>query len=299
VLVFAVSDKGGTGRSVTSCNIAYHLAQNDDVAYLDFDFGSPTAGAIFEMKKVEKGIDQDGLHSYLEGKVTSPREVDVWTTSSRTALRTSAAYASRLTLFPGTRGGAEFPTSTAHVDRCIALFMRLDREHRVSVIDLSAGRSAALEMALHATAQLRNITARWLVFHRWTRQHIVAANSLLHDRRGLLDIGVKAGHNKTALDDAVRVIRTAVPQLEFGDKQQSAQNTWLRSCDDELDKQAKELKLGPTRTLGKTPVEPVLQWREQIILDADVTKKIANPATIESFRDLASKVINDAEWDQV
>ena len=48
MLVFATSDKGGTGRSVTSCNIAYRLSlQGNDVVYLDFDFGSPTAGAIF------------------------------------------------------------------------------------------------------------------------------------------------------------------------------------------------------------------------------------------------------------
>jgi len=36
VLVFATSDKGGTGRSVTSSNVMYRRAlQGSDVAYLE------------------------------------------------------------------------------------------------------------------------------------------------------------------------------------------------------------------------------------------------------------------------
>ena len=47
MLIFSASDKGGTGRSVTSANLAYHRAMaGDDVCYLDFDFGSPTAAAV-------------------------------------------------------------------------------------------------------------------------------------------------------------------------------------------------------------------------------------------------------------
>lgn len=55
MLVFSTSDKGGTGRSVTSCNIAYRLCMSGrNVAYVDFDFGSPTAGALFEIGTVER-----------------------------------------------------------------------------------------------------------------------------------------------------------------------------------------------------------------------------------------------------
>ncbi len=56
VFVFATSDKGGTGRSVTSANVMYRRAlQASDVAYLDFDFGSPTAGAIFRSSRRSGG----------------------------------------------------------------------------------------------------------------------------------------------------------------------------------------------------------------------------------------------------
>jgi septum formation inhibitor-activating ATPase MinD len=40
MIVFATSDKGGTGRSVTSSNIVYRRAlQGNDTCYVDFDFG--------------------------------------------------------------------------------------------------------------------------------------------------------------------------------------------------------------------------------------------------------------------
>jgi hypothetical protein len=300
MLVFAVSDKGGTGRSVTSCNIAYHLAERNNVAFLDFDFGSPTAGMIFEIAKVERGIDHGGLHSYVEGKVSESRHVDVWQNSSRPDLRLSNVNSGRLVLFPGDKGGAEFPSSHKCVTRCVELFSKLNGEFDVCIVDLSAGRSHAVQMALKATTEpaLRSITARWLVFHRWTRQHIVAAHSLVFDARGLLEVGTGAGHDKDALLDSIRFVRTAVPDLNSPlTTDSAAQATWLRACDDELKKLALRNNLGRSRTLGNTPMEPVLQWREQVISDADVSAKIANVGTVTAFRELARKLLDEAVWE--
>ncbi|CAM5676884.1 DNA-binding protein OS=Streptomyces fumanus OX=67302 GN=GCM10018772_03070 PE=4 SV=1 [Streptomyces fumanus] len=62
MLVFAASDKGGTGRSVTSANLAYQRALNGDhVAYVDFDFGSPTAAAVFDVPDAVRGTRERGL----------------------------------------------------------------------------------------------------------------------------------------------------------------------------------------------------------------------------------------------
>jgi hypothetical protein len=302
MLVFAASDKGGTGRSVTSCNIAYHLAQRKNVAYLDFDFGSPTAGAIFEVAKVERGVDRGGLHSYVEGGAADPRQVDVWQSSGRVHLRTANVRAYRLVLFPGDRGGAEFPSDPERVERCIELFGKLDVEFDICVVDLSSGRSSAMEMVLKATAAppLRSIAARWLVFHRWTQQHIVAAHSLVFDGRGLLDVGKAAGHDPDELLESIRFVRTAVPNLNSRLATDSpAQATWLRACDAELKKLANRNKLGQSRTLGSTPMEPVLQWREQVISDADVSANIANQSTVTAFRDLANKLTDSTWWEKL
>ncbi|MFC7614878.1 P-loop NTPase [Actinokineospora soli] len=111
MLIFAASDKGGTGRSVTSCNIAYHLSmQRNDVAYLDFDFGSPTTGAIFEISKVERGTEQNGLHSYVEGKTNTPHQVDVLANSDRAGLRAPPSRAGS-SCCPATRAARSSPTS--------------------------------------------------------------------------------------------------------------------------------------------------------------------------------------------
>jgi hypothetical protein len=300
VLVFAASDKGGTGRSVTSCNIAYHLAQGEDVAYLDFDFGSPTSGAIFEIAKAERGVERHGLHSYFTHGATDPRQLDVWHSTSRTDLRGANVRPGRLSLFAGEQGGAEFGMSDTVVQRCAELLTTLDREFAVCIVDLSAGRSTALAMALAATATstLRSATTRWLVFHRWSRQHIVAANGLVHGERGILDIGAKLGHHPEALRDDIRFVRVAVPNLKENNPGQTpAQAAWLLQCDEELRRLAVAKKLGQSRVLGSTPVEPVLQYRERLISDADVSTKIANPETVRGFHELAARLTDDDVWE--
>lgn len=301
MLVFAVSDKGGTGRSVTGCNLAYHLAQQYDVTYLDFDFGSPTAGAIFEIPKLDRGIAGDeGLHSYIEGRATDPHQVDVWRMSDRRDLRSQQAKAGRLVLYPGDQGGAEFSSQPDRVTRCAELFSKLDREFEVCFVDLSAGRSHAVQMALKATAlpALRSITSRWLVFHRWTRQHIVAAAGLVFGDRGLLAVGTDAGHARDPLLNSIRFVRTAVPDLDVDPTSTTtAQASWLSTCNGELKKLAERHKVGNSALLGETPMEPVLQWREQVISDVDVSKEIAHPRTVTAFRELAGRLMNPVVWE--
>src|SRR5207247_7135842 len=108
-LVFATSDKGGTGRSVTSSNMLYRRAlHGSDVCYLDFDFGSPTAGAIFSVSGASRGVPTNGLHSYLQGRATEPVRVDVWTESDRESVRSRPLDAGQLVLLPGDVGGGQF-----------------------------------------------------------------------------------------------------------------------------------------------------------------------------------------------
>ncbi|MGH3697072.1 MAG: SCO2523 family variant P-loop protein [Pseudonocardiaceae bacterium] len=301
MLVFAASDKGGTGRTVTGCNIAYRLSlQGKDVSYLDFDFGSPTAGAIFEIGKYERGIDHGGLHSYVEGTVGDTHSVDVRANSDRRGLRTLQPKAGRLVFYPGNRGGAEFPCTSEMVERCVELFRRLEQEFEISVIDLSAGRSYAVQIALQATAKsvLQSVTARWLVFHRWTRQHIMAANGLVFSDYGVLELGKEVGHDPETLRNSIRFVRTAVPDLKSPlTADHAAQSKWLRTCHEDLKQLALRRKLGYSATLGETPMEPVLQWREQVILDADVSSNIANKGTVEAFEKLALKLTDEAAWE--
>ncbi len=304
MLVFAASDKGGTGRSVTSCNVIYRRAlQGSDVCYLDFDFGSPTAGAIFHITHAAHGT-HGGLHSYLQGKSPEPRRLDVWAESERASLRNRPPGAGRLVLFPGDLGGGEFASNPDIVQRCASLFLRLNEEFELCLIDLSAGRSYAVDIVLAATAQpeLRQVSCRWLVFHRWTRQHIIAASNLVHDERGLVETGAKRGHDRQTLADSIRFVRTAVVDPHSSDLTglRPSQVAWLHACNQKLQELAGQMKVGRTNLLGSIPLDPVLQWREQLITDSDVwIRKIANEQTVAAFEELAKRLVDDAAWESL
>ncbi|WP_433683133.1 SCO2523 family variant P-loop protein [Nocardia sp. CA-119907] len=304
MLVFSTSDKGGTGRSVTSCNIAYRLCLSGrDVAYVDFDFGSPTAGALFEISAMERGTAVGGTHSYLLGECDTAASVDVGTATDRTELKRVGPRSGRLVLFPGDEGGAEFlACDDAIVTRCVELLATLDQEFPVVVVDLSAGRSIALDIVLQATAlpQLRRHTARWLIFHRWTRQHILAASGLVYGQHGLLQTGASYGHDSDELLGSLRYVRTAVPDTNSHlSTQRAAQAAWLQEHDAALRRLATANRLGTTAVLGESPIEPVLQYREQLILDSDVNTHIANIETAQAYIELARRLIDIATWERL
>ncbi|MCM6774227.1 SCO2523 family variant P-loop protein [Nocardia sp. CDC159] len=308
MLVFATSDKGGTGRSVTSCNIAYRLCLGGrNVAYVDFDFGSPTAGALFEISAVERGVPKDrkpgGVHRYLLGRSGTAARVDVGSATDRIELRRIGSRAGRLVLLPGDEGGAEFLSlDNAVVQRCTELLVALEQEFKVVVVDLSAGRSAALEIALRATAmpQLRRRTVRWLIFHRWTRQHILAAAGLVRGPHGLLDTGSACGHNREELLGSIRYVRTARAAADsYRTAERPAQAAWLQEQNAALTRLASANHLGATAVLGETPIEPVLQWREQVVLDTDVNAKIANEETAAAYAELARRLVDNATWERL
>jgi hypothetical protein len=303
MLIFATSDKGGTGRSVTSSNVAYrHALQGDDVAYLDFDFGSPTSGAIFDLPGAEAGVGADGLHSHLVDGTPRVRRIDVWAESQRDALRGRPAGAGKLILLPGDRGRGEFPASADVVDRCTELLLTLDGEFGMVLVDLSAGRSYATEMVLEATArpELSGVPFRWLVFHRWTRQHIVAAAGLVNGVWGIIQSGVEHGHDRDALIDVIRFVRTAVPDPASPDQAglRPEQLAWLDVCNRRLQDLAGNVGVGRARSLGEIPLDPVLQWQEQVLSNDDVwLHRTANLRTVAAFEDLAKKIVDPMAWE--
>jgi hypothetical protein len=303
MLVFATSDKGGTGRSVTSSNIVYRLAlQGRDVCYLDFDFGSPTAGMMFGIEAAFHGKRGRGLHSFLQGRVPEPYSVDVWAESDGELLRHQPPGAGRIVLYPGDSASGEFASTPDMVRRCADLFLNLEEQFDVSLVDLSAGRSYAVQTVLGATATERtcSIVSRWLVFHRWTRQHIIAAADLVFGERGILDVGADLGHNPDVLGRSVRFVRTAVVDPASAELAglRAAQVAWLDSCNTELQRLASKQGIGRTNVLGDVPLDPVLQLREQLISDDEVTlTQIANQQTLEAFETLAGRVTDAAAWE--
>ncbi|CAL9568775.1 SCO2523 family variant P-loop protein [Streptomyces sp. Tu 3180] len=302
MLVFAASDKGGTGRSVTSANLAYQRAlSGDHVAYVDFDFGSPTAAAVFDVPDAMRGTEERGLHSYLEGDVTEPARIDVWRQTEHPLLRARPNQAGRLVLLPGDAGGGEFATDEDALERCVDLLLRLNGEFDLIVVDLSAGRSYAVDMVLAATAhpRMRYVPFRWLVFHRWTRQHVIAASGLVHKENGIIRSGIDRGHDEQTLRDNIRLVRAAVPDPEspLWAQGSPAQAAWMQSCDESLRRLAAEHRIGDSVVLGVVPLEPILQWREQLITEEDVlATQIANKETLEALEEIARRLTDESHW---
>ncbi|NEC47352.1 MinD/ParA family protein [Actinospica acidiphila] len=301
MLVFAASDKGGAGRSVISANLAYQRALlGDHVAYVDFDFGSPTA-AVFDVPSALLGTEEQGVHSYLEGEVIDPAGIDIWRQTEHPFLRARRNQAGRLVLYPGDAGGGEFAISEEALERCIDLLLRLNSEFDLVTVDLSAGRSYAVDLVLAATAHPRmlHVVHRWLVFHRWTRQHVIAAAGLVHRENGILRSGVDRGHDGEVLQGSVRFVRVAVPDLESAmwAHASPAQLAWMRSCNDALRRLASDQHAGDSVVLGTVPLEPVLLWREQLITGEDVlVTETANKETLEALEEIARRLTDDLYW---
>lgn len=304
MIVIATSDKGGTGRSVTGSNVIYRRAlQGSDVCYVDFDFGSPTAGAIFGISALTRGTRTgNGTHSYLLGRTPAEELWNVWQHSDRPDLRQRPPGTGRLVLVPGDASGGEFFSDDAVVGRCIDLFLRLHSEFEVVLVDLSAGRSYAADIVIAATSStaLVKVTTRWLVFHRWTRQHILAAHGLVYGERGLLEIGEAYGRNRDQFIDDIRFVRTAIVDANAPDLSglRQEQLAWLREANRGLQQLAAERKVGRSTMLGAVPLDPVLQWREQLITDSDVwASHVANAATTEAFDSIAKKITDNSSWE--
>jgi len=71
----------------------------------------------------------------------------------------------------------------------------------------------------------------------------------------------------------------------------------MHTCNEELKKLAQRNMIGNSVTLGSTPMEPVLQWREQVVSDTDLADNIANVATVEAFSELAYKLTDEKMWE--
>lgn len=301
MLVFSVSDKGGTGRSVTSTNVAYQAALlGHDACYLDFDFGSPTVGAIFDVEEQAGDVVGDGLHDYLNDRAAEPRRLDVWSLSSHDSVRKPPG-GGRLDLFPGSKGGASFMVDQNTATRCLNLLTRLNEQYDLCVVDLSAGRSFALQLALQTLASpvMAPIETRWLVFHRWTRQHVYAAKSLVYGTNGLIETAQLYDIPQERMLAMLRYVRTAVIDPHGPDTAilRPSQQAWLWECDQELERLASRSKLGQSLRIGSIPLEPVLQWREQLITDRDVLMTmVANPGTIKALKELTTVLLDDKPW---
>lgn len=75
------------------------------------------------------------------------------------------------------------------------------------------------------------------------------------------------------------------------------QGIWLRERDERLARLAGDHRVGRGFLLGSVPLDPLLQWQEQLITDGDVMDGAANPETRNAFDALAVRIMDDSLWE--
>ncbi|CAM5676953.1 DNA-binding protein OS=Streptomyces fumanus OX=67302 GN=GCM10018772_03070 PE=4 SV=1 [Streptomyces fumanus] len=71
----------------------------------------------------------------------------------------------------------------------------------------------------------------------------------------------------------------------------------MQSTDEALRRLAAEYAIGDSVVLGVVPLEPILQWREQMITEEDVlATQIANKETLKALEEIARKLTDDTCW---
>ena len=292
----AISDKGGTGRTVTSANVAYQLTKPSgsrpaaSVCVVDLDLGSPTFGAVLGLEEYERGAEL-GVHDVLTRRHAPHNADDLlvdvwdeWQDSDDDDAPSRQPGVGDLALLPGKRDGGDVLFSEVDQDvlsTARALLHTLNEEYEVVLLDLSSGRSVVMDMIAHA--DLADLRVHWLVHHRWTRQHLVAVQGLVHGRDGLA--------SKVSTKD-IYYVRTAV-NTPRGDG--TPLDDWVKAENKKLTREAERRRVGNLeRVVGQVPVEPTLYWGERLIREPQVDAGIAQQGTLDAFRSIADFVYERA-----
>jgi MinD-like ATPase involved in chromosome partitioning or flagellar assembly len=274
--VFAcISHKGGTGRTTTTANVAYRLAlRNRSVCCVDLDLDSPTFGAVIGMRGYEQGAPV-GIHDFLhDGSAPAPRSpdaaldalVDMWENSGLP--HPGAGRAGRLRLLAGGRERMDYPLASVeqqgHVLGRIVGALRDEFDH--VLLDVRSGVSETVEAVLAADEALQAV--HWLVFFRWTPQHLSGAADLC-ERLG--DAGADLSLVRTAFTDPADM------------------GSWFREQHLALTRRAQSSLRGQ-RILTDIVSEPMLQWKEGVVTEDHLNSGVASQGIVESYERLASQM---------
>lgn len=288
----AHSHKGGTGRSVTLANIAYHFAtKGKDVCIIDLDMASPTMGAILGLQGIETGV----LHT----TIGMPRHVgDLLSHEDRAAQATHAVvdawsnsedlrdnYQSgcgRFSLIPGQKRLGDEIRPGDFASRIPIILDAISSEYDIVFLDIRSGISNVLR-GLSIAERTENtrghkLISAWLIHYRWTRQHICGVADLFGDQE----------LEGISIDDRERVFLIRTLYIDPVDC-----DNWFRSRHDELNTHLNAVRPQGVRTLGDIPLDPMLQWQECVITPTLLDLGIAKKATANAFTNIARHL---EEW---
>ena len=290
-LFACISHKGGTGRTVSTANLAYHLAQRGrDVCILDLDLASPTLGAVVGLGDIATGA-KIGIHHILAGQLQSEQveelERDVWESPAINGYYRPVNHG-KFHIVPGTRTGgdsvmgADNPEARLRLSRVLT---DLRARYEYTFCDLRSGVGPVAEAFLWD--KIASQLDAWLLFYRWTHQHLHGVEDLA---------SALSAHTDRPLGEAnprFLSVRTAVIEI---DSVPSESRTWIGQRDDELRRRSRRLEAStepPLENIGAIPLDLVLQWSEGI-LTAEHADVVGNFHTLKAFDRLAAALDENA-----
>lgn len=292
-LLACISHKGGTGRTVTTANIAYYLAVlGKNVCIVDLDLASPTLGSVVGLADIGAGAPAgEGIHDILIGD-RPPEDVaeierDVWE-SNDIASSKAWGYGDYF-IIPGRAGGGDQALTLAetfrddHRNRLVGSLDHLSRRFDFVFCDLRSGIGNVAEAFL--TRPVVGRLDAWLLFHRWTRQHLVGAIDLA---QRLSDSTARPSEET---EKPIRFLRIRTASIDKQSVKKEARQ-WVSRQNDRLRQESNRLDGvtdPPLEEIGSVPLDPLLQWTECILTSE---RDGAGRDTIDAFGRIATFLID-------
>ena len=282
-LYIAISYKGGTGRSVASLNLAYHLQSlGEQVALVDLDLGatslqhicrrldsiSPsdvyrqhgnqeTLGDRFTLLQfLQRGGDVEEI--YFEDLMSRPHGV-LYSKKDKSR--------GRMDLFPSvTTDEITLPDGLQFSQRLEEFFYVLGDRYTYVICDLRSGLSTLLSTLLDIGLS-DSLSPRWLLFCRFTPQQIRGLRTLLYfilERQSYDNEAQRIDTPRSRQTSAIRVVPTAY----LGLRQAVDPNPLARRAEQEFNSVFHELTtMGIPYPQYILPFDESLQWVEGIVTE--------------------------------
>jgi hypothetical protein len=272
----AVSHKGGAGRSTAAANVAYQAANaGRSVCLVDLDLDSATMGAVLGLSEravggklgIQSLLATDGLPQVsIDRLLLDLRNVRFVDDLVFTGANPGAFY-----LVPGNAEQKEL-VSEAEMGPILADALSwLATTFDIVIVDVRAGKSAALRAILDAAASLDHFT--WLLFYRWTHQHLSAARDMVET----LSQWAQAYEQPRPV---VPVSTARIARVDVNG------DPWFEHQYDALQlREDREIAQRLGRPAESIPFDRVFQWKEQILCGP---RHQGGQATVAAFRDLAN-----------
>jgi AAA domain len=272
----AVSHKGGAGRSTAAANVAYQAANaGNSVCLVDFDLDSATLGSVLGLEERTVG-GKLGIQSLLavngQPQITVDHLLlDLKRTRFTDRLVFTTSNPGAFCLVPGNAEQKELVSEAEMAPILRDTLNWLASSFDIVIVDVRAGKSAALRSILDAASGVAHFT--WLLFYRWTHQHLSAA-------RDMIDT---LSQWSEAYDRRRTIIPVATARIA---REEVDGQPWFEHQYDALSlREEREIQQRLGRRAHSIPFDRVFQWKEQILCGP---RHEGKPATVEAFCELAS-----------